>query len=124
MLGLFGVEPKTIRFKPKGELHSTAKGYYRKEMVAATSAAQNQIARNPVTHSAVELAESLQSPAFRILPPPSPCNGCRDMHSGIAEMAKANPRMSDEELAAKSGCSLAIVRQAKMRHLDWKQDGE
>jgi hypothetical protein len=46
------------------------------------------------------------------------------MHSGIAEMAKANPGMSDEDLAGKSGCSLAIVRQAKMRHIDWKKVGE
>ena len=29
MLKLFGVEPKTIRFKPKSEPNSTAKGYYR-----------------------------------------------------------------------------------------------
>jgi hypothetical protein len=34
MLKLFGVEPKTIRLKPKGEPHSTAKGYYRTDMVA------------------------------------------------------------------------------------------
>jgi hypothetical protein len=128
MLGIFGVEPKTIRFRPKGESHSTAKGYYRKDMVAATAAAQIQLdvepSRHPVTHSAVESAEPSRSPDFRILPPPSPCSGCRDMHSGIAEMAKTNPSMSDEDLAAKSGCSLAIVRQAKMRHLDRKKGGE
>ena len=46
------------------------------------------------------------------------------MHLGIAEMAKANPAMSDEELAAKSGCDLTIVRQAKARYLDWKKESE
>ncbi len=42
MLRPFGVEPKTIRVKPKGEAHSTAKGYYRADMVAGTAAAQGQ----------------------------------------------------------------------------------
>ena len=128
MLGLFGVEPKTIRFKQKGQSHSTAKGYYRKNLDGGAAAAQIQFdaepSRNPVTHSGVESVEPSLSSALRVLPAPPSCSGCRDMHSGIAEMAKANPGMSDEELAAKSGCSLAIVRQAKMRHLDWKKDGE
>jgi hypothetical protein len=46
------------------------------------------------------------------------------MHKGIAEMAKANPGMSDEKLAAKSGCSVIIVRQAKARYLDWQKESE
>jgi hypothetical protein len=61
MLSLFGVEPTTIRFKPKGEPHSTAKGYYRKDMVAGATAAQVQLnfepSRYPVTHSALVSAE-------------------------------------------------------------------
>lgn len=60
--------------------------------------------------------------ALRVLPSPSPCGGCKDMHWGIAEMAKANPGISDEELVEKSGCDLVIVRQAKVRHLDWKKE--
>lgn len=51
----------------------------------------------------------------------SPCGGCKDMHAGIAKMAKDKPGMSDAELAAKSGCDLTIVRQAKVRFLDWKE---
>lgn len=128
MLGLFGIEPRTIRFKPKGEPHSTAKGYYRKDLVAGAAAAQIQLdvepSRNPLTHSAVESGVPSRSSTFRILPQPSPCSGCRDMHTGIAEMAKVNPSMSDEELAAKSGCSVIIVRQAKARYLDWNKESE
>jgi hypothetical protein len=123
MLSLFGVEPTTIRFKPKGEPHSTAKGYYRKDMVAGAAAAQIQIDGNTVTPCSVDIPAK-KAAALCVLPSPSPCTGCKDMHSGIAEMAKTNPSMSDEELAAKSGCSLSIVRQAKMRHIDWKKGGE
>jgi hypothetical protein len=62
MLKLFGVEPKTIRVKPKGEPHSTAKGYYRRDMVAGAATAQAQPdvepERNPVTHLGAESVES------------------------------------------------------------------
>jgi hypothetical protein len=44
------------------------------------------------------------------------------MHLGIAEMAKANPGMNDEDLAAKSGCDVTTVRQAKARYLDWNKE--
>lgn len=67
MLKLFGVEPKTIRVKPKSEPNSTAKGYYRADLVAGTAAAQAQPeaepSRNPVTPSRVEAAKLLGSPA-------------------------------------------------------------
>jgi hypothetical protein len=126
MLKLFDVEPKTIRFKPKSEPNSTAKGYYREPLYKALKEIQTEpedaAERNLVTPSN-EVSKRAAS-ALRVLPSPSPCSGCRDMHSGIAELTKANPSMTDEELASKSGCSLTIVRQAKMRHLDWKQDGE
>lgn len=45
------------------------------------------------------------------------------MHRGIAEIAEADPALTDAELVEKSGCSLTVVRQAKVRHLDWKQGG-
>lgn len=125
MLKLFGVEPKTIRVKPKGEPHSTVKGYYRKDLVSGTAAAEVQPdvepSRNPVTQPQAEVAKPSRS-AAPILPILDQCGGCRDMHRGIAEMAEANPELSDEELAAKSSCSVTNVRQAKMRHLDWKRE--
>ena len=37
MLKLFGVEPKTIRFKPKSQPNSTAKGYYRDRLCRSRS---------------------------------------------------------------------------------------
>jgi len=40
LLKLFGVEPKTLRVKPKSEPHSTPKGYYRADMVAGAAASQ------------------------------------------------------------------------------------
>lgn len=52
MLKLFGVEPKTIRFKPKSEPNSTAKGYLRTQLDAATMEVRNgneEPSRNPVT---------------------------------------------------------------------------
>jgi len=61
MLKLFGVEPTTIRLKPKGEPHSTAKGYYRKDIVTGAEAAQVQLnfepSRYPVTHAGAETAD-------------------------------------------------------------------
>jgi hypothetical protein len=127
MLKLFGVEPKTIRFKPKSEQNSTAKGYHRASLVAGAGAAAGDSAvvkeRNPVTHPGEKAAKSPETSALN-LPILDPCGGCREMHRGIAEMALASPDLSDEGLAAKSGCSLAIVRQAKMRHLDWKKESE
>lgn len=125
MLKLFDVEPKTIRFKPKSEPNSTAKGYTREPLSKALK--ENQVEtegaaeRNPVT-PIVEIQKAVA--ALRVIPSLSSCGGCKDMHWGIAEMAKANPGMGDEELAAKSGCSVIIVRQAKARYLDWNKEGE
>jgi hypothetical protein len=39
MLKLFGVEPKTIRIRPKSKPYSTAKGYYRANLVTGACAA-------------------------------------------------------------------------------------
>lgn len=124
MLKLFGAEPKTIRFKPKSQPNSTAKGYLRESLDKAMKATQAgaDVVCNPVTPT--DGSQKKAVAALWVLQSPTHCGGCKDMHRGIAEMAEADPSLSDEELAAKSGCSLAIVRQAKMRHLDWKQDGE
>jgi hypothetical protein len=127
MLKLFGVEPKTIRVKPKGEPHSTAKGYLRAEMAAGTSAslAQPDVEpeRNPVTQP-VHVATKPSRSVSPILPILDQCGGCKDMHKGIAEKAGAHPEWSDEKLAEDSGCSLTIVRQAKARHIAWKKEDE
>ena len=124
MLKLFGVEPKTIRFKPKSEPNSTAKGYYRADLAAAAASVLGEEvapSRNPETQCNTDGSKKAAA-TLRILPSPTPCGGCKDMHWGIAEMARANPGMSDEELAAKSGCDVTIVRQAKARYLDWKKE--
>lgn len=146
LLKPFGVEPKTIRVRPKGEPKSTAKGYCRTDMVARTMAAQVQPRvepeRDPVTHSAGELAafsqpdvEPDRHPVTRViaeeakpcavtarsLPILGQCGGCQDMHRGIAAKAEANPGWNDQQLSEDSGCSLTIVRQAKTRYLEWKQ---
>lgn len=124
MLKLFEVEPKPIRIKPKGEPHSTARGYLRESLHKGLKESQAEPdgteGCNPVTPS--DEGQKKTVPALRVLPSPSPCGGCKDMHWGIAEMAKANPGLSDEELAAKSGCDVTIVRQAKARYLNWKKE--
>ena len=122
MLRFFQVEPKTIRIKPKSQPNSTAKGYRRealdKAMKAIDAVAEGE--RNPVTPT--HGVQKKQVAALHILPSPTPCGGCKDMHLGIAEMAKANPGMNDEDLAAKSGCDVTTVRQAKARYLDWNKE--
>jgi hypothetical protein len=126
LLRPFNVVPNTIRIGKKGTPHSTAKGYNRADFTSAAATVLGEEAapsRNPVTLCSPDIPVKA-APALRVLPSPSPCSGCRDMHKGIAEMAKANPGMSDEELAVKSGCSVIIVRQAKARYLDWKKESE
>jgi hypothetical protein len=44
------------------------------------------------------------------------CGGCADMHLGIAKFIKENGG-TDEVVAKACGVSLAIVRQAKVRHM-------
>ena len=125
MLKLFDVEPKTIRFRPKTQPNSTAKGYLREPLDRAISRIQPEAedsGRNPVTPNGE--TSTKRAADLRVLPSPSPCGGCKDMHRGIADIVKANPGVSDEELAVKSGCSTVIVRQAKARYFDWKKEGE
>lgn len=61
LLKLFGVEPKTIRVKPKGEPNSTAKGYTRADMVAGIGNADvpptAEEERNPVTLSGENISQ-------------------------------------------------------------------
>ncbi len=123
MLKLFDVEPKTIRFRPKTQPNSTAKGYLREPLDRAFFANQAEpedTGRNPVTPTDETPARA--GAVLRVLSSPQTCGGCKEMHRGIADMVQANPSMSDEELAAKSGCSTIIVRQAKARYLDWKKE--
>lgn len=85
----------------------------------------NTQADKKAASSVTPTVESQKKPvaSLRALPSPTPCGGCKDMHAGIAEMAKANPGMSDEELATKSGCNVTIVRQSKVRYLlDWNKE--
>lgn len=49
-------------------------------------------------------------------PFPQDCGGCADMHSGIAEFIAQNGG-TDEEAAKACGVSLAVVRQARVRHI-------
>jgi len=86
MLKLFDVEPKTIRFRPKTEPNSTAKGYYREPLDRAlrkNQAEPEDAGRNPVTPS--DDVPKKTAAALRVLPPPSMCGGCKDMHRGIAD---------------------------------------
>lgn len=49
-------------------------------------------------------------------PFPQDCGGCSDMHLGIAKFINDNGG-TDEQVAKACGVSLAIVRQAKVRHM-------
>jgi len=101
MLKLFGIEPKTIRVKPKSEPNSTAKGYRRADMAAGTAAAQAQpdveLSRNPPTHSGEGAAKPSQPEVEPDRNPVTP------------------PGEGD------SGCSLTTVCQEKPCHLEPEQ---
>jgi hypothetical protein len=116
MLKLFNVEPKTLRTKPKSERNSTAKGYLRANLLAASGAtgAENSRERNPVTPTS---EENLATPAMSSakLPLLNECGGCKDMHSGIADLASIHPDWNDHQIATQSGCSLVTVRAALVR---------
>lgn len=49
-------------------------------------------------------------------PFPQDCGGCADMHLGIARHIQKNGG-TDQEIASACGVSLAVVRQAKVRHM-------
>lgn len=60
------------------------------------------------------------SPLLPILstqsPLPQDCGGCGDMHLGIARYIQKNGG-TDQEIATACGVSLAVVRQARVRHM-------
>jgi hypothetical protein len=49
-------------------------------------------------------------------PFPQDCTGCGEMHLGIAQHIQKNGG-TDQEIASACGVSLAVVRQAKVRHM-------
>jgi hypothetical protein len=49
-------------------------------------------------------------------PLPQDCGGCADMHLGIAQHIQENGG-TDQEIASACGVSLAVVRQARVRHM-------
>lgn len=57
---------------------------------------------------------------LRVLPNTFDCTGCKDMHKGIADLAMANPKWTDERLAKETATSGIIVRQARARYLAWR----
>lgn len=56
-------------------------------------------------------------------PFPQDCGGCGEMHLGIAKFINENGG-TDEEVAKACGVSLAIVRQAKVRHMLLLRDSQ
>jgi hypothetical protein len=50
------------------------------------------------------------------LPVLGQCGGCSELHKGIVTLAEANPDWTDEQLAAKSHCSISTVNQALTRY--------
>jgi hypothetical protein len=79
---------------------------------------------NPCRPSLARKSHTLQSNAGSALLPilsashsvPQDCGGCADMHLGIAKFIAENGG-TDEDTAKACGVSLAIVRQAKVRHM-------
>jgi hypothetical protein len=118
LLKLFGVEPKTIRLKPKGEPNSTAKGYYRADLLAGAERAGvtlvPQKTGNPVTLIGESAAGCNSCATTAALPEPE-CGGCGYMHREIIEMATANPEWDEHRLAKECGANLTTVRAARTR---------
>jgi hypothetical protein len=63
-----------------------------------------------------DLPSNRDSNLLPILPLPQDCGGCADMHLGIAKFISENGG-TDERVAKACGVSLAIVRQARVRHM-------
>lgn len=88
------------------------------EQAKATIAQYEQEYTNAVTTAGAD--EAPPTILFPIIKPAMDCNGCRDMHEGIALLAKAHPDWSEEQLVEATGCSLTIIRQAFTRFLAWR----
>lgn len=61
-------------------------------------------------------SSSMLLPILSAQKSPQDCGGCGEMHLGIAEFISENGG-TDEEVAKACGVSLAIVRQARVRHM-------
>jgi hypothetical protein len=71
----------------------------------------------PISDDAADRRNPAQLPILSAQKPfPQDCGGCADMHLGIARHIQKNGG-TDEEAAKACGVSLAIVRQAKVRHM-------
>lgn len=69
--------------------------------------------------AATMLAEEKNVKAVPAATTPAPafqCGGCKDLHSGIAEVLKASPEKTIDEVAYQCGVKPATVRQAAIRY--------
>jgi hypothetical protein len=79
---------------------------------------------NPCRPSLARKSRNLPSNGGSVLLPilpsgesfPQDCGGCADMHLGIAQHIQKNGG-TDQEIASACGVSLAVVRQARVRHM-------
>lgn len=88
------------------------------EQAKATIAQYEQEYADAVTTAAAD--EAPPTIVFPILQSAMDCNGCRDMHEGIALLAKNHPDWSEEQLVEATGCRVTIIRQAFTRFLVWR----
>ncbi|HEV2289920.1 MAG TPA: hypothetical protein VGR81_13330 [Candidatus Acidoferrales bacterium] len=95
----------------------------RVEVSVAVTSRGNQNSRAKQNRRAVARTQNSAMNGSATLPPilptqkpfPQDCGGCADMHYGIAKFIAKNGG-TDEETAKACGVSLAIVRQARVRH--------
>lgn len=98
-----------------GERHGRVK-----VSVAVTSRRKQNARSKPYRRSLAEKSRDLPSNRdFTLLPIlalPQDCGGCGEMHFGIAKFISENGG-TDEQVAQACGVSLAIVQQARVRHM-------
>jgi hypothetical protein len=83
----------------------------RRKQISRTSLSQS-----PISGDAAGRSNPAQLPILSAQKPfPQDCGGCGEMHYGIAKFIIENGG-TDEEVAKACGVSLAIVRQARVRH--------
>jgi len=74
------------------------------------------LSQSPISGDAAERRTPAHLPILSAQKPfPQDCGGCGEMHLGIAKFITENGG-TDEEIAKACGVTLAIVRQAKVRH--------
>jgi hypothetical protein len=85
---------------------------------------RTSLSQSPISGDAAGSRNPAQLPIFSAQKPfPQDCGGCADMHLGIAKFIAKNGG-TDEEAAKACGVSLAIVRQAKVRHMLLLKDSQ